>query len=270
MEIRSIIVNVGLGGRVNALNYAVGLAQQFGAELIGVAAAEPHLAVSGVDGAQIAADYYTAERATIESLLGQAEERFRATVIPSEQSKWRGSVADTTNFLIDEARRCDLLVTADGDIAGVGEALDLGHLILSCGRPVLVVADGEGAFRLGNAAVAWKDTREARRALSDALPLLQRTDHVKVVTHSEDDSVAEAASLEQVVAWLSLHGVHAESKLIEHGADFLEQLGATSNTGGPDLVVSGGYGHSRFREWLFGGVTKDLLDAKNVNRLFSN
>jgi nucleotide-binding universal stress UspA family protein len=270
MEIRSILVNVGLGSGQSALNYAVGMAQEFGAKLIGVAAAEPNLAIVGVEGGHVAAEYYAAESANIERLLGRAEEKFHAAAPVSGQAEWRGVVNDATSVVIEEARRCDIVVAGLGDSGGMTGALDAGHLILSCGRPVLLVSEtGDGKFRLGKAVVAWKDTREARRAVSDALPLLQRSDHVKVVAHSEGDLAAEAASLDGIVGWLSLHGVRAESKLAQHSADFLEQLGAAS-TGGPDLVVSGAYGHSRVREWLFGGVTKDLLDAKNVNRLFSN
>jgi nucleotide-binding universal stress UspA family protein len=269
MEIRSILVNVGLSPSQGALSYGAALAQEFGAELVGVAAAEPKLAFSGADDAQVAAEFYSAERASIENLLAQAEGQFRAAVPAGVQSRWDSFVANTTDTIANEARRCDVVVTATGDGSGV-ESLDAGHLIVSCGRPVLVVADHGSKFRLDRIVVAWKDTREARRAVSDALPFLQRADAVKVITRNEGENTSETDSLNDVLAWLSLHGVRATSEVVGHEADFLEQLGATSVTGGPDLVVAGGYGHSRLREWLFGGVTRELLNANGVNRLFSN
>jgi nucleotide-binding universal stress UspA family protein len=118
--------------------------------------------------------------------------------------------------------------------------------------------------------VAWKDTREARRAISDALPFLNQAKQVNVLTHSEGDAATETRSLAEVVEWLGRHGVLAESRLVDQGVEFLDALGLLTLTETPDLIVAGGYGHSRFREWLFGGVTNDLLAARNISRLFSN
>jgi nucleotide-binding universal stress UspA family protein len=173
-------------------------------------------------------------------------------------------------MLVDHARGCDLVVAAAGDLVQPGEMLDAGHLILASGRPVIMVGDNPRTFGLDSVVVAWKDTREARRAVTDALPLLKRAKSVKVVTHNEDDMASDAGSLSDIVEWLKRHGVEADSQLIEQGVDFLDAMGLLTTVDAPDLIVAGGYGHSRFREWLFGGVTRDLLKAGNVNRLFSN
>ena len=84
------------------------------------------------------------------------------------------------------------------------------------------------------------------------------------------DAATETRSLAEVVEWLGRHGVAAESRLVDQGVEFLDALGLLTLTETPDLIVAGGYGHSRFREWLFGGVTNDLLAARNISRLFSN
>lgn len=270
MEIRSILVSVGLGSQQTAVTYAAQLAERFGAELFGVGAAEPNLAYAGVDNAQVAIDYYATERKNIETMLERAEEKFRAAIPSSVRVKWRGFVANPTEMLIDQARRCDLVVTASEDISGVGEPVDSGHLILASGRPVIVARDGGRTAKLDRIMIAWKDTREARRAMSDALPFLRQAKQVKVVTHSEGDVGAETTSLAEIVEWLGRHGISAESQLVEQGVEFLDAIGLLTLTDTPDLIVAGGYGHSRFREWLFGGVTNDLLGAKNITRLFSN
>ncbi len=269
MEIRSILVNVGLGSSHLAPTYAVRLAQEHGAEIIGLAAAEPHYAYVGADGTQLAVDYYAAERKNIEVMLERAEDRFRQVVAGSVPMKWRSYIANTTEMLIDQARCCDIVVASAEDSAGANEVLDPGHLILAGGRPVIMVGDGTKGFASEKVAIAWKDTREARRAVADALPILKRAKQVKLVSRSEGDISAEAASLSGVVEWLGQHGVQCETQLVEQGAEFDDALGLLSHEGAPDLLVLGGYGHSRVREWLFGGVTRDLLGANSVNRLFS-
>jgi nucleotide-binding universal stress UspA family protein len=270
MEVRSILVNVGLGSQQTAVAYAAQLAERFGAEIVGIGAAEPNLAYAGVDNAQIALDYYATERKNIETMLERAEERFRAAVPPSVPVRWRGYVANPTEMLIDQARRCDVIVAASDDTSSLGATVDPGHLILASGRPVIMAREGGQTAKLDRVMIAWKDTREARRAISDALPLLGQAKQIKVVTHSEGDAATETANLSEVVEWLGRHGIGAESQLVDQGVEFLDTLGLLALTDTPDLIVAGGYGHSRFREWLFGGVTNDLLAAKNISRLFAN
>jgi nucleotide-binding universal stress UspA family protein len=270
MEIRSILVNVGLGSQQTAVTYAAQLAQRFSAELVGIGAAEPSLAYAGIDNAQVAIDYFATERKNIETMLERAEEKFRAAVPATVPVRWRSYVANPTEMLIDQARRCDIIVAASDDISSLGETVDPGHLILASGRPVIMAREGGQTAQLDRIMVAWKDTREARRAISDALPFLNQAKQVNVLTHSEGDAATETRSLAEVVEWLGRHGVAAESRLVDQGVEFLDALGLLTLTETPDLIVAGGYGHSRFREWLFGGVTNDLLAARNISRLFSN
>jgi len=107
--------------------------------------------------------------------------------------------------------------------------------------------------------VCWRDTREARRAVSDALPLLQKTQQVVVVELVPDESGRDAAHgrVDDVIAWLKRHGVAAFARVFHwpernNPMEKLFQYGA-------DLIVAGAYGHTRLREWVFGGFTGDLL-----------
>jgi nucleotide-binding universal stress UspA family protein len=117
--------------------------------------------------------------------------------------------------------------------------------------------------------VAWNDSREARRAVLDAVPLLSMASEVHLVT--VDDGAGEHTwkSLSDVSAFLARHNIKSHCEVLpakahaERICEFAKMLGA-------DLIVSGAYGHSRVREWIFGGVTRSLLDEIGQNRFMSS
>ena len=119
--------------------------------------------------------------------------------------------------------------------------------------------------------VAWKGTREAANALRNALPVLRLAQRVSLVEVGEaPDRAAGDDSLMSAKAWLESHGIevwaHRELALGGVGAQLLSRAAAI----GADLIVCGGYGHSRLREWMLGGVTRHLLEHMNVPVLFSH
>jgi nucleotide-binding universal stress UspA family protein len=171
------------------------------------------------------------------------------------------------------ARAADLIVAgapADAPSRSRG-FVDPGVLILSAGRPVLLPSDNLAPVRLECVVVAWKDTREARRAIGDAMPFLTLAQHVLVTAVDDIDPKGAGESVADVVRFLMKHGVKARSEIVEVGnsktADALVTLASET---GADLVVAGGYGHSRLREWAFGGVTRSLLGVSGLHRFFSN
>jgi nucleotide-binding universal stress UspA family protein len=112
--------------------------------------------------------------------------------------------------------------------------------------------------------ICWKDTREARRAVSDALPLLSKVEEVVVVEAIEAESGRDAAHarVDDVISWLKRHDIAAFARVFrcpmeEDSMEKLFQYGA-------DLIVAGAYGHTRLREWVFGGFTRDLLHRSPV------
>ena len=127
------------------------------------------------------------------------------------------------------------------------------------GATDLVVPPEAEYLKLSNVVIAWKDTREARRAVADALPLLHRAKDVTVVEVVEGaaDRAAAQAGVNDVAAWLGRHAVTAVGRVI-HASDESDQLD-TLWKNGADLVVAGAYGHTRFREWVLGGMTHNLL-----------
>jgi nucleotide-binding universal stress UspA family protein len=108
--------------------------------------------------------------------------------------------------------------------------------------------------------VAWKDTRETRRAVADALPLLRKASHVTVVTVTGIETPAEAKSrVADVVGWLKHHAVTAVPVVVRSTGDDAAQLQGTARDQDAGVIVAGAYGHSRLREWALGGVTRHLL-----------
>ena len=267
---------------------AAGLAERFGAGVIGVAACQPIQLVYS-DG-YIAGDVFERDRAEKDREVAEAEAAFRAAFrersnVPGHVLEWRSTItlAPACGWVADQARCADLVVTGVGapaDLFDASRRVNTGELVMQAGRPVLVVPDGAdhtgpdhtgpdhtgpdhaspARVSLDHAMVAWKDTRETRRAVLDALPLLQRLATVSVVEVAAGDDLADARlHVADVAAWLGRHGVAASGQaVLSDGGDAL-QLDAIARDQGADLVVAGAYGHSRVREWALGGVTRSLL-----------
>ena len=143
---------------------------------------------------------------------------------------------------------------------------------MQAGRPVLVVSDTFNWLDLRSVLVAWKDTAEARRAVSDALPVLRQSTEVTVVeiVEGEADRAAALSRVGDVVAWLSRHGVRASEQVPEQRGDAATQLEQIASDVGAGVVIAGAYGHSRLSEWILGGVTRRLINPSNRCSLLSH
>lgn len=273
MAICSILVSVDIDGtKSSALDYAIDLAAKFDAELIGLAAEAPNLTFVGIDGGAAAVDLFALERQEIERRLSAAGEDFERKVPKATPHRWLSYLDSPTRAIIDNAASADLIVTGAKTSSAFGgqQVVDLGEIVLGAGRPVLDVQTGAGPSNLDTILIAWKNTREARRAVADALPLLKLAKTVAAITVSEGDEPFEQARLGDLAAWLARHGVIASTELIKNPEGFTDVIETRALTMRAGLVVAGGYGHARMREWLFGGVTRDLLGANSLNRFLSN
>ena len=279
MSYATLMVHLQVGQPNGAvLLAAAGLAERFGAGVIGVAACQPIQLVYS-DG-YIAGDVFERDREEKDREVAEAEAAFRDAFrtrsnAPGHVLEWRSTVTLGTacGWVADQARCADLVITGTGAPADPFDAsrrVNTGELVMQAGRPVLVVPQGAdhtgpdhtgpACISLDHAMVAWKDTRETRRAVLDALPLLQRATRVSVVEAAAKDDMADARlHVADVTAWLGRHGVAAIGQaVLSDGGDAL-QLDAIAHDQGADLVVAGAYGHSRAREWALGGVTRSLL-----------
>jgi nucleotide-binding universal stress UspA family protein len=168
-----------------------------------------------------------------------------------------------------EARAADLLIIGRRHSR---DDADPGVIVLRAGRPVLLVPDTVATLPLRRVVVAWKDTRESRRAVRDALPFLQEAKEVVLVEVGEDESQSQAKkNLADVAAYLVRHRVIVAAEVWRRprGPVAAELLHVVQEEKA-DLIVAGGYGHSRLGEWIFGGVTRELLSASPVCCLLSH
>ena len=139
---------------------------------------------------------------------------------------------------------------------------------MRAGRPILIVPPGASGLKLTRSLVCWKDSREARRAVADALPILKASKGVDVVELArEHEMEAARRRVADVGEWLARHGVEANclaSPLKGAEAAGLAEIAKDLEA---DLIVAGAFGHSRLRDWAFGGVTQDLLLQSRSLRL---
>ena len=185
---------------------------------------------------------------------------------------WRSIQDYPHRALVKTAHAADLIVASPRNDRGAQRSADPGDVVISAGRPVLIVPAGRSHLVGTSVVVAWKDTRECRRALTDALPFLQRAEDV-IVLAVVDPDMADAAVFEtdDVVANLKRHGVEARALVtsIDH-EDVVEEIERVANLNRADLIVAGAFGHSRLREWVFGGVTHTFLHRPGCFVLLSH
>lgn len=267
MEIRSILL--ALNPRTSsASNFgpALDLAQRFGARVSVCAAALPRVDITDAQLGLAAADEYTRQRREIDEGLTSLEAAFETTVPATMRGRYLGLIAPLTDCLLGSMASTDLVL-----LPGKGlRELDIGELIVSGGRPVVALPENATQVASQHIVVAWKDTREARRAVADALPFLKAAEDVFMVSVEESDFARVHESFKDVMAWLKTHDVKVNGDIVPLRTtvrDAIEEAATEKKAG---FIVSGGYGHTRFREWMFGGVTRDLLASTTRCRFFSN
>jgi nucleotide-binding universal stress UspA family protein len=115
-------------------------------------------------------------------------------------------------------------------------------------------------------AVAWKGTPEAARALTAAMPLLMKARRVDILVADESDSAAQCLDCsEHITQHLRWHGVDAHAHFVlPAGRSVAKAVTETAKGFGADLLVMGAYGHSRLREFVFGGFTKEILAGVDI------
>ena len=276
MTYRTVMVGLAIGQQdASRLEVAAQLAERFGGRVIGIAAAEfsPPLYFTEGEPAQRLIDQGWA---AIKSRLKDLECEFRAAMQNrAVEVEWRCGEDFPTRFIVRQARACDIIVVGEAARGGQTDPfaqVNPEDLVMQVGRPLLVVPEACNWLDLRSVLVAWKDTAEARRAVSDALPLLGKSTEVTIVEIVEDeaDRAVALSRVGDVAAWLSRHGVSASPLVPEQSGDAAAQLERIASEVGAGVVVAGAYGHSRLSEWILGGVTRQLIKASNRCSLLSH
>jgi nucleotide-binding universal stress UspA family protein len=174
--------------------------------------------------------------------------------------EWRLAIGTAAGFTTRLSCTADLVILGQHE-PHQSTGLDAPEeVVFGCGRPVLIVPHGRRIETLGDRVlIAWNGSREAARALHDSLPLMSASSEVSILSvNPDDDDDRELAG--NLAAHLVRHGLNARAETITSAvaavSDTLLSRAADTRA---DLIVMGGYGHSRFREKFFGGVTRDVL-----------
>jgi nucleotide-binding universal stress UspA family protein len=251
---------------------AARLAGQFNAALVGLSAiaTRPPVAVEGM----VIAESTTAEIKEMRAKLADKGNWFRNIAGADHRHvEWRSALDFPTVALAREARIADLVVIGQQASSGdVYSSLDPGGVVLKVGRPTLVVPEGVSVMRADHIVIGWKDTREARRAVRDALPFFREATRISIVEIcAPGEEGAAQQHMNDVVRYLNRHRIIGGPRIILHrdrsGAALLIRLAQEE---GADLLVTGAYGHSRLGEWIFGGVTRELLATSPICCLMSH
>ena len=243
------------------------MADRFQASLIGVAGCAMWPAfVAGDVGLSKSGQY------DFQKVMARFEQRgnkFRAQSRCLKQIEWRSMLDSPTELLVREARAADLVIVGRRHS---GAEHDPGLILLRAGRPILLVPNTAAPLELRRVVVAWKDTRKCRRAVRDALPLLRQAKEVLLVEIGEHEAQSQAKkNLADVGAYLVRHRVIVADQVWRppHGSVAAELFRFVEEENA-DLIVAGGYGHNRLGEFIFGGVTRELLAASPVCCILSH
>jgi nucleotide-binding universal stress UspA family protein len=252
---------------------AAKLADRFQSHLIGISAWMPRPPFA-VEGVIIDPEPTGAEPQKMSAALNKRGEEFKAAVgIDGRRVDWRCSREFPSEYIAREARAADLvIISRERNAYDPYVFPDPGALVLRVGRPILAVPPGVDSLTGRRVVVAWKDTREARRAIQDALPFLHRADEVIVTEVCESSDVNDCQKrLRDVAQYLARHWIAAVAERVRSVEGTVESaLLQVAQDESADLIVAGAYGHTRLGEWIFGGMTQGLLTKSPVCCLFSH
>ena len=275
MTYKSVLLHV--QGNVDGqqrLRCAHDLAESFGALLIGMGAEAIAPIATGAMGGFVQMDAYPAlAKMVAEDLVAAEAEFWAAAEGLANGAVWKRGIDYPGTALAKAARSADLIVASGlghGQLDPYRDA-PAAELVMASGRPVLIVPAGVPALNGDKVLVAWQDTREARRAVTDALPFLQRAKAVRVLELCDaDDHENAKVRAGDVVESLIRHGVAAAPLVADQSGRTADEILRQAKSFGADLIVAGAYGHSRIGEWAFGGVTRDLLRQDQAYVLLSH
>lgn len=251
---------------------ALALADRFRAALIGIAGMplRPVVAAAGI---VVYGEPTARDCNAVTARFDEMGQRFRAQGRHLAEIEWRAALELPSDLVSREARAADLVIVGPRHAAGNWHDLvEPGVILLRAGRPVLVVPDGASSLPLRRVVVACKDTRECRRAIHDALPFLQQAGEVLVVEFGEASSKPQdKTNLAEIARYLERHRVIVADRIWRRAqGPVATELFELVRAEKADLIVAGGYGHSRLGEWMFGGVTHELLASSPVCCMLSH
>jgi nucleotide-binding universal stress UspA family protein len=259
---------------LSVVGEAVSLASQLGAHIAALSC-EMHVqvpghfmsgTVAGLPG--VIAGEAAKSRRNAQDLLEAFEAAAAKAGVSSESILEKCKTFEAPDLLVEYARLRDLTIMPESNDRWYAEAVMFGS-----GRPTLILPQTPRSrgIGLGTVAVAWDFSRAAARAVSDAMPLLEKAKMVRIVTVLNEKRLDSKHSAEELAKNLSRHGVEIVLDRVDaKGRPIGGVLEAYVASHELDLLVMGAYGHSRLREFVLGGATDSLLSKPPLPILFSH
>jgi len=264
MAYPTLLVHLELGHWNNGLlQVACEMANESDAHVVGITGCQPFSMTLGEG--YVYGDFFESGSVQLVAQEKEMEATFRQAFSSSVRSlEWRSTTqcVSIADYVAQAGCGADLIMTSGipAESFDAQRHLNRGDLLMIAGRPLLVVPEKVSSPTVKNVMIAWKDTREARKAVLDALPLLKRAAFVTIVELTTEARLAAARDqLGDIARWLERHDVNVEPNATVSYGDDARQLEVIAVEQGAELTVAGAYGHSRLREWAFGGITRDLL-----------
>jgi nucleotide-binding universal stress UspA family protein len=275
--VKDIVVNLSVredGGNVG--DYAVSVADALGAHIAGIAFLyDPIVPISGTG--YIPAEIIETQLADNQDAAKAAIDRFNATTsrvgVSAEAITLSASAAGAGDQFARIARRFDLAIVPQAEPrGGTVEELIAEATLFESGRPVIVVPYiQKGPLKLDRVMVCWDGSRPAARAINDAMPLLEKAGKVEVVIVANERGKQDEIEGADIGQHLARHGLKVDVKRIAGGhIDVAAALLSHVADSGTDFIVMGGYGHTRLREFVLGGVTHSILQSMTAPVLMAH
>ena len=277
MAIKDILVHVDSTGRSDLrLKIGIELAERNDGHLVGLHAKPyPYIPALTPDMGAMYGELIDEQQELIDQNADAAQKKFEAAVRHTEISKeWRTTAGDPSDVVRRHARYADIVIVGQSNKEADRQATDLPEgVLLSTGRPTIVVPNDPNVKTFArNVMVAWDDGIQATRAIHDALPILKAAENVTVMAVNPKETGDHGASpCADICLHLARHGVKAYAYPVttdEFTTEHMILKRAFEH--GSDLLVMGAYGHSRMREFVFGGVTAHVLEYMQLPVLMSH
>jgi len=275
--IKDLVVNLSASdGTDPASDYAISVADAFQAHAFGIAFAyEPILPPSVMGG--LPPEIIESQRAEGENaanaLIAGFEESARRAGLSAQSRMIPTSLAGAADVFGRIARRFDLAVVGQAEPNTVApQELIIEAALFESGRPVLVVPyiQRQG-LKLDRVLVCWDASRNAARAIADAMPLLRRSKAIEVIVVATERPKSDELPGADIAHHLARHELEVDLKrIVSGGTDVASTILSYAADSAADFIVMGGYGHSRLREFILGGATRGILSAMTVPTLMSH
>lgn len=275
--IKDIVVNLPIGAaRDVATDFAVSVAGTFDAHLTGVAFNyDPIIPIGDLYG--IPSDVIQSQRLENENAAKAAAAKLdaaaRAAAVSAQARVLDAPVTSTPNVFAQVARRFDLSILAQPEPDKPAlDRLIVEAALFDSGRPLLVVPYIQrSGLQLDRVMVCWDGSRSAARAAADAIPFIVRAKAAQIVIVATEAAKSDEMPGADIAHHLARHGAKVEvQRLVATEIDVASTILSYAADSSADLLVMGGYGHSRLREFILGGATRGILAAMTVPTLMSH